>query len=113
MLGRVNAEASECSRATDRDSIHEGIRRSVGFAKLNRMVFGVMEGWMEGQLRAQAAANVGHEQRAMDFESALAQFLSLQGRNDEAVLIFEANLELKRRVLPSNHPNIGEQACGL
>jgi hypothetical protein len=68
---------------------------------------------MEGQLRAQAAANVGHEQRAMDFESALAQFLSLQGRNDEAVLIFEANLELKRRVLPSNHPNIGEQACGL
>jgi hypothetical protein len=45
MLGRVNAETSDCSRASDRESIHEGIRRSVGFAKLSRMVFGVMEGW--------------------------------------------------------------------
>ena len=30
MLGRVNAETSDCSRASDRESIHEGIRRSVG-----------------------------------------------------------------------------------
>ncbi len=44
MLGRVNAETSDCSRAADRESIHEGIRRSVGFAKLSRMVFGVMDG---------------------------------------------------------------------
>ena len=42
MLGRVNAETSDCSRAEDRESIREGIRRSVGFAKLSRMVFGVM-----------------------------------------------------------------------
>ena len=45
-LGRVNAETSDCSRALDRESIHEGIRRSVGFAKLSRAVFGVMEEWM-------------------------------------------------------------------
>jgi hypothetical protein len=56
MLGRVNAETSDCSRASDRESIHEGIRRSVGFAKLSRMVFGVMEGWMEERLRGQVAA---------------------------------------------------------
>ena len=42
MLGTVNAERSECSRPDDRASIHNGIRSSVGFVKLSRMVFGVL-----------------------------------------------------------------------
>ena len=109
MLGRVNAEASECSRASDRESIHEGIRRSVGFAKLSRMVFGVMEGWMEERLRGQAAASAaaGDESNAMDWNAVLAAMLSKQGRNGEAVVMFEAVLKFKRRVLPENHPYIG------
>ena len=109
MLGRVNAETSECSRASDRERIHEGIRRSVGFAKLSRMVFGVMEGWMEERLRGQAAARAaaGDESNAMGWKQALATMLSKQGRHDEAVLIFEAVLTHRRRVLPENHPDIG------
>jgi hypothetical protein len=109
MLGRVNAEASECSRAADRESIHEGIRRSVGFGKLGRMVFGVMEGWMEEQLRGQAAASAaaGNEVGAMDWNETLANILSDQGRHDEAVVIYEADLKYRRRVLPENHPDIG------
>jgi hypothetical protein len=109
MLGRVNAETSECSRASDRESIHEGIRRSVGFAKLSRMVFGVMEGWMEERLRGQAAASAaaGDESNAMDWNAVLAAMLSKQGRNGEAVVMFEAVLKVKRRVLPENHPYIG------
>ena len=55
MLGRVNVERSECSRAADRESIHAGIRHSVGFAALGRMVFGVMEEWMVEELRAEVA----------------------------------------------------------
>ncbi len=109
MLGRVNAETSDCSRASDRESIHEGIRRSVGFAKLNRMVFGVMEGWMEERLRGQAAesAAAGGESEAMDWNAVLAAMLSTQGRNGEAVVMFEAVLKFRRRVLPENHPDIG------
>ena len=109
MLGRVNAETSECSRASDRESIHEGIRRSVGFGKLSRMVFGVMEGWMEEQLRGQAAARAaaGDEMGAMDWNETLAIVLSEQGRNDKAVVIEEANLMFCRRELPENHPRIG------
>ena len=56
MLGTVNVETSECSRTEDRDSIHSGIRDSVGFGQLGRMVFGVMEEWMVKELRAQVAA---------------------------------------------------------
>jgi hypothetical protein len=109
MLGRVNAETSDCSRASDRESIHEGIRRSVGFAKLSRMVFGVMEGWMEERLRGQAAASAaaGDESEAMYWKQVLATILQNQGRDDEAVVLFEAVLKYRRRVLPENDPNIG------
>jgi hypothetical protein len=109
MLGRVNAEASDCSRAADRESIHEGIRRSVGFGKLSRMVFGVMEGWMEEQLRGQAVASAaaGEKELAMGLNVALANILLDQGRHDEAVVIYEADFKYRRRVLPENHPDIG------
>ena len=109
MLGRVNAETSECSRASDRESIHEGIRRSVGFGKLSRMVFGVMEGWMEERLRGQAAASAaaGDESEAMVWKNVLAAMLFRQGRRGEAVVLFEASLTHQRRVLPENHPRIG------
>ena len=112
MLGRVNAETSECSRASDRESIHEGIRRSVGFGKLSRMVFGVMEGWMEERLRGQAAASAaageesaiqwdttlaaGDERDAMAWGAVLAAVFVKQGRLDEAVVLFEAVLKYQR-----------------
>ena len=109
MLSRVNAETSECSRAADRDSIHEGIRRSVGFAKLNRMVFGVMEGWMEERLRGQVAASVAarNDAGSQDWNYTLATVLMHQGRHEEAAVIFEAVLEFRRRMLPHNSGKTG------
>ena len=109
MLGRVNAEASECSRAADRESIHEGIRRSVGFGKLSRMVFQVLEGWMEGELRAQAAAELeaGREAEAIAWNAMLAAVFWQQGRHHDALLLQEKALDDLRRVLPENHPDIG------
>jgi len=110
MLGRVNAETSDCSRAADRESIHEGIRRSVGFGKLSRMVFQVLEGWMEGELRAQAAAELeaGREAEAMDWNAVLAAVFLQQGRHDDALLLQEKVLDVLRRVLPEDDPKFGE-----
>ena len=104
MLGRVNAETSDCSRPADRESIHEGIRRSVGFAELSRMVFAVMEGWMEEQLRSQVAvsAEAGNEYNLMRWNGALATLLMQQGRSDEAVVIFEACMDYCQRKLPEH-----------
>ncbi len=98
MLGRVNAETSYCSRAEDRESIHEGIRRSVGFAKLNRMVFGVMEGWMEETLRAVLAAAVaaGDKKGEIKWKTVLADLCHEQGRNVEAIELYEGILEQKK-----------------
>ena len=121
MLGTVNAEASDCSRPSDRASILDGIRGSVGFATLSRMVFGVLEEWMEGQLRAQATLcqKAGEEEKAMQWTATLASVLSDQGRPSDALEMQERVLEFRLRVLPENHPDIGEGrvgrgvACGL
>ena len=110
MLGTVNAETSDCSRPAARVSIHEGIRGSVGFGLLSRMVFGVLEEWMLGQLEAQASSceQAGKEEEAMRWTETLARVLSDQGRHVEALAMKERVLEFRRRVLPENHPHIGE-----
>ena len=115
MLGTVNAEKSECSRPADRTSIHDGIRSSVGFGKLNRMVFGVLEEWMEGQLRAQAAScdKTGEENESMRWTEILGLVLSDQGRHADVLAMRERVLEFRRRVLPENHPDIGEGHVSL
>ena len=121
MLGTANPERSECSKPADRVSIHDAIRGSVGFGPLNRMVFSVLEEWMEGQLRAQAASceEAGEDVEAMKWTQTLASVLSDQGRNNEALAMGERVLEFRRRVLPEDHPSIGEGhvwsgvACGL
>jgi tetratricopeptide (TPR) repeat protein len=106
MLGTVNAEASDCSRRDDRISIHDSIRSSVGFVLLSRMVFQVLEAWMEEQLRAQAASC--DEAEGIDWTRALANVLLDQGKLNEALAMFEKVLEYRRRVLPEDHPDIGE-----
>ena len=114
MLGTVNAETSECSRPADRASIHDGIRSSVGFGKLSRMVFGVLEEWMEGQLRAQVASceEAGDDAEAMEWNHTLSLVLSQQGRDADALAMKEQVLKFGRRVLPANHPSIGEGCAG-
>jgi hypothetical protein len=109
MLGRVNPETCECSRAEDRKSILEGIRRSVGFVKLSRMVFNVMEGWMVEQLQGQAGASAaaGNDKKAMDWNLTLAAVFLEQGRHDEAVVLCEAILKFRQLEVPENHPGIG------
>ena len=110
MLGTVDAEKSECSRAADRECIHSDIRDTVGFGKLNRMLFGVMEGWMEEQLRLQAAARLkdGYLFQAMELNTTLARVLDLQGRSPEASVLLKGVLEIYRRVCRGNFRRIGE-----
>ena len=91
MLGRVNAEASDCSRTADRESIHEGIRSSVGFAQLNRVVFRVLEVWMEDLIRDQLEKHTAAKtDQAPRLRHTLALLLTDQGRHNEALSIMEA-----------------------
>jgi tetratricopeptide (TPR) repeat protein len=109
MLGRVNVERSECSRAADRESIHAGIRDSVGFGALGRMVFGVMEEWMVEELRAEVAARQrdGDERGEMRWSCVMGSVLKDQGRREEAVEFEERALEISQRVLSEDDAGRG------
>ncbi len=113
MIGTVNAETSVCSMESDRVSIHEGIRSTVGFSSLNRMVFGAIEEWMREALHDQVAIamEAGDELEAASWNHVLANILHDQGRLDDALVMKEKTLEFYRRVLPESHPDIGEGLC--
>jgi tetratricopeptide (TPR) repeat protein len=109
MLGRVNVERSECSRAADRESIHAGIRDSVGFGALGRMVFGVMEEWMVEELRAEVAARQRNsdEKGEMRWSLVMGNVLRDQGRREEAVEFEERALKKSRHVLSKDDAERG------
>jgi tetratricopeptide (TPR) repeat protein len=115
MLGSVNVERSECSRAADRESIHAGIRDSVGFGVLGRMVFGVMEEWMVEELWAEVAARQrdGDEKGEMRWSGTMGSVLGDQGRHEEAVEFEERALEISQRVLSEDDARRGAYMTNL
>ncbi len=92
----MNLENSTCSRAADRDCIHQSIRDTVGFAKLTRMVFDVLDDWILGQLRFHISVVEreleveGNDMLWCHFSNVLALVLSKQGRHADAALIQES-----------------------
>jgi hypothetical protein len=51
-LRLFDLEQSDCSRASDRELIHEGVRRSVGFQHLNRFVHQALQSFCKGILES-------------------------------------------------------------
>lgn len=115
MLGTIDVEKSECSRREDRDSIHEGIRNTVGFVQLSRMVFGVLEEWIQKQLESQAlaCAEAGNFLQAIHWNEILGIMMQSQGMVSQAIAIQEKLLDLKRHVLPEHHSDSAAAVCNL
>ncbi len=111
MLGTVNAETSSCSRTDDLQAIHESIRINIGFGKLNRMVLGVLEVWIEEQLHSQVVdcEKAGKRAEAIKWKAVVADVLSDQGRHNGALAIKKQVLELCYATLPANDPAIGKK----
>ena len=90
MLGNVDLEASHCSRPADRDGIHTGIRNSVGFAVLSRMVLGVLEDWIYAQLKEKAdiLMTEGKWVEAIEWNALLATQLLGMGKDGNVIKLF-------------------------
>jgi hypothetical protein len=110
MIATVNAETSECSIPSDRESIHEGIRNGVGFSVLNHMIVNGIEVWMREALHAQAATTLeaGDELEAMTWNHVLANVLHDQGLLYKAMVLKQRVLAAYRTLLPKNDPQIRE-----
>ena len=105
ILCSSNVERSDCSRASDRDSIHSAIRDSVSFEHLNRAIVEVMEKWMLQQLSNHF--EVQDEEEVHQAKGTMAAMLCDQGRYDEAIVLEEQIVAYARRTLPVGHQNIG------
>jgi hypothetical protein len=46
MLTTINCERSECFKVEDRLQIHDAVKRTVGFSKMNETIFEVMRTWI-------------------------------------------------------------------
>lgn len=105
MLGNVDAATSQCSRSEDLARIHESIKMTIGFEKLNRMIFEMIERWMQEQVCAQVASELAqfNESEAMRWNCVLMIILLQQGRFEEAVVLGQRILDYHRR---ENDPEI-------
>ena len=106
-----NVEHSDCSRDSDRVSIHSAIRESVGFDHLNRAILEVMEKWMLQQLSNHF--EVQDEEERNHAKGTMAAMLFDQGRFDEAIVLEEQILAYARRTQPVGHVNIGVALSNL
>jgi len=102
MLGRIRSQAAECSRIEDRKAIHKDIEDTIGFAKLDRVIFSVLERWMERQIQHEHEASVrgGKMDDAERMRLARANLLAEQGDFSEAISLGEEKLVLLNRSFP-------------
>ena len=87
MLATINAEKSECWKPEDRDRIFDAVRKTVGFAGINAMVFEQLRTW---DIVVTLAA-VGRETdvtKLVGLKSTLALFYKNQGKLAEAEPLF-------------------------
>jgi tetratricopeptide (TPR) repeat protein len=105
LLCSSSVESSECSRDSDRQSIHLAIQESVGFDHLNRAIVEVIEMWMFQQLSQQIETQ--DEEEINHPKAAMAAMLFDQGRYAEAIVLEEQILVYTKKMHPSGHAMIG------
>jgi tetratricopeptide (TPR) repeat protein len=111
MLSRVNSSKSGARHETDRDQIHDAVRRLLpqGFTDLDSMVLRVFEKWMQKALVAKIMVKV--DSIGAEHPSALAKVNNLallyrsQGKYEAAEPLYVRCLEDSTRILGAEHPD--------
>ncbi len=107
MLATIDTARSECSKAEDRERIHDAIRRTVGFNELNREIFEIMRGWVisKYEARYKALQGVCEPQTRIICMNNLASLFYNQGEFGKSLPLFEECLTMTKAVLGDNHPD--------
>ena len=93
VISNVNSMKSDCSRPLDRTAILKGIEDSIGYTKLDRMVFEVLDRWQLEALSGQAhACEIQGLEHASWFNS-LGRMHYEQGRIKDAEWCFRKAAE--------------------
>jgi tetratricopeptide (TPR) repeat protein len=111
MLSRVNSSKSAARYETDRDQIHDAVRRLLpkGFTDLDSMVLRVFEKWMEKMLVAKMVME--NDSVGAEHPSTLATVTNLaglywsQGKYQAAESLYVHCLDDSTRILGAEHPD--------
>ena len=98
MLGSINSENARATVGTDKTNIDAVIAAEVGFATLDRMVFEVLDNWMQSALRERIDKSQGSLDAAK-YNCALAGLLCHQCHFDDALAPCETALLLYEETL--------------
>jgi tetratricopeptide (TPR) repeat protein len=106
-IGRMSAvidcEKSESINPEDRDSIFATVRRVVGFATINKMIFEQLRQWMVTVTETAINQEVA-EDRKLLFEFTLAQICHNQGKYSKAEPVYLSCLEKRKALFGEMHP---------
>ena len=108
MLATIDARKSECHVAEDKERIFAVIEQSIGFNKINSLVFEQFRDWVIAVARNDLDTKLetlgdSHED-TLSSRSSLARLYDNQGKYEEAQSLYEACWEIRRSTLGENHP---------
>ena len=104
MLANIRAEKSQCSVATDRESIFAAIKESVGFAKLDSMIFEEYRDWAI-QVPLHSLSNCEDFNEISLLKSCIGSIYSLQGKYMESERYFQESIECYVQTVGEMHPS--------
>ncbi|KAI8616297.1 hypothetical protein BC830DRAFT_1080723, partial [Chytriomyces sp. MP71] len=105
MLAQTSCRNSVARDMMDRKAIFRVIRQSVGFAKLDQMVYETFSGWVVEQFRLNIQKLVLDELECAHWKVGLANFYVLQGCLDFAEPLYHSALDAQFRNLRESHPD--------
>ena len=101
----VNLRSAQAFNSSDRDNIFKVVEATAGFEEVNKVVIGIMRGWMVESGKG-ALLGLPEEERAVSLlQNNLALLLQDQGKLSEAETLYREALEVKRRTLGATHPS--------
>ncbi|KAI8620354.1 hypothetical protein BC830DRAFT_1164628 [Chytriomyces sp. MP71] len=103
ILANTSCERSEAFKPSDKESIFSVIRATIGFTKLDQMVFSTFANWTEEQMKQRIADTARNEIESTDWQCALAGFYKLQGKLYQAEVIYRRCLEMHTYIFGEKH----------
>ena len=109
MLGTIRAEKAESFKKADKDMIFAVISRTVGFLRINSMLFEQYRDWVieiaRNDFQKKKMKNGKSDPLTLTSQTILARLYALQGKHAEAQVLDEECFELRKSTLGKNHPD--------
>jgi tetratricopeptide (TPR) repeat protein len=109
MLGTIDCARSECFNDDDRMQIHDAVKRTLGFSKMNKTIFEVMRSWVirkyekETEIRKEELGEMHPD--TLGSMNQLSLLYSNQGNYEKAEPLLVECLKNHKLVLGDTHPD--------